>query len=354
MENAYWEEPTSLNSQVKLESSLSYAGTGNSEDEEYGFHGKKKLARDPLSHRIIEKRRRDRMNSCLADLSRLIPHEYMKKGRGRIEKTEVIEMAIRRIKHLMSRTGGCKESDCGQDEQKEAEDQSQQAQRDHLEELATSYRLGFVECLSETIHFLVQVEGLMATDPFCTQLKTHLSNHCDNILQSEGLRSRLCFSGEDKNDQPALATCESSNTDQDGRTTQFCALQDTGSDTSTGHTYNVSDSPLQLVPSQQQIDNRLQLSPTSSNSEKGTGAAPAEPAPSYKFKNRIQKRFFERNRSSRVPVFVLAPGGAHYLATWLDATSIPGYVELGPAREPPASHHPVTISVDFRTRVGTT
>merc|ERR1719369_1191182 len=42
---------------------------------------------DPLSHRIIEKRRRDRMNNCLADLSRLIPTYYTKKGRGRIEKT---------------------------------------------------------------------------------------------------------------------------------------------------------------------------------------------------------------------------------------------------------------------------
>ncbi|KAK9712224.1 Laminin N-terminal (Domain VI) [Popillia japonica] len=49
---------------------------------------------DPLSHRIIEKRRRDRMNNCLADLSRLIPAEYLKKGRGRVEKTEIIEIDV--------------------------------------------------------------------------------------------------------------------------------------------------------------------------------------------------------------------------------------------------------------------
>ena len=53
-----------------------------------------------MSHRIIEKRRRDRMNNCLADLSRLIPADYLKKGRGRIEKTEIIEMAIKHMKHL--------------------------------------------------------------------------------------------------------------------------------------------------------------------------------------------------------------------------------------------------------------
>ena len=58
------------------------------------------IFQDPLSHRIIEKRRRDRMNNCLADLSRLIPSSYLKKGRGRIEKTEIIEMAIKHMKHL--------------------------------------------------------------------------------------------------------------------------------------------------------------------------------------------------------------------------------------------------------------
>ena len=40
------------------------------------------------------------MNNCLADLSRLIPSSYLKKGRGRIEKTEIIEMAIKHIRHL--------------------------------------------------------------------------------------------------------------------------------------------------------------------------------------------------------------------------------------------------------------
>ncbi len=42
------------------------------------------------------------MNSCLADLSRLIPPQYMRKGRGRVEKTEIIEMAIRHLKNLQN------------------------------------------------------------------------------------------------------------------------------------------------------------------------------------------------------------------------------------------------------------
>lgn len=46
------------------------------------------------------------MNNCLADLSRLIPPEYLKKGRGRVEKTEIIEMAIRHLKYLQDRANG--------------------------------------------------------------------------------------------------------------------------------------------------------------------------------------------------------------------------------------------------------
>lgn len=61
--------------------------------------------KDPTSHRIIEKRRRDRMNNCLTDLSRLIPAHYIKKGRGRVEKTEIIEMAIKYLKDLIEVAG---------------------------------------------------------------------------------------------------------------------------------------------------------------------------------------------------------------------------------------------------------
>ena len=64
--------------------------------------------KDSMSHRIIEKRRRDRMNNCLADLSRLIPPSYLKRGKGRIEKTEIIEMAIKYLRHQQSTPKGLK------------------------------------------------------------------------------------------------------------------------------------------------------------------------------------------------------------------------------------------------------
>lgn len=196
--------------------------TAHSEDDEY-FH-KRKLSRDPMSHRIIEKRRRDRMNNCLADLSRLIPAEYLKKGRGRVEKTEIIEMAIKHMQYLQSRANLAAGIECGGAEGPAAGlpgdlrvtkcEQSQSPVSDRAE--ATSlpenastpptpppadaalrpvvrpivtehYRLGYQECLSEAMHFLVEVEGYFAGDSLCVKLISHLQKHCDKIVKGDRL-----------------------------------------------------------------------------------------------------------------------------------------------------------------------
>ncbi|XP_035207835.1 transcription factor cwo-like [Stegodyphus dumicola] len=124
-------------------------------------------SKDPMSHRIIEKRRRDRMNNCLADLSRLVPTNYLKKGRGRIEKTEIIEMAIKHLKHLQAHP--CK--DPGSCEVAKATEQDHKRQ----------YRLGYQECMSETVRFMVESEGLFSGDDVCMRLINHLQKHYDKV-----------------------------------------------------------------------------------------------------------------------------------------------------------------------------
>ncbi|XP_064105300.1 uncharacterized protein LOC135214833 isoform X2 [Macrobrachium nipponense] len=135
-------------------------------------------ANDPLSHRIIEKRRRDRMNNCLADLSRLIPTYYLKKGRGRIEKTEIIEMAIKYMKHLQAHA-------CNQIENCDVTTK-QERTGNQLEQ----YHMGYQECLSETMQFLVESEGFFSGDSLCVRLMNHLTKHCEKILNSEGYVTR--------------------------------------------------------------------------------------------------------------------------------------------------------------------
>ncbi|XP_064535290.1 transcription factor cwo isoform X1 [Drosophila montana] len=147
------------------ESSLNFStsATAYSEDDaEYATGRRNKTSRqDPLSHRIIEKRRRDRMNSCLADLSRLIPPQYQRKGRGRIEKTEIIEMAIRHLKHL--------QSECLQKE--------------------SEYRSGYMDCMKEAAKFLYDSQ----MQDFCYRLLARLQEHIDEVFKADCYKStRSC------------------------------------------------------------------------------------------------------------------------------------------------------------------
>ncbi|XP_044267552.1 transcription factor cwo isoform X2 [Tribolium madens] len=177
MTQAYWEENSANIQRVKYEGCNSNDELGRSKDErgvyqccetnlnfstatcseddsEYGPYKKNKVTRqDPMSHRIIEKRRRDRMNNCLADLSRLIPTEYLKKGRGRIEKTEIIEMAIKHMNYLQQEHGSPSEH----------------------------YRMGYQECMSEAMRFMVEVEGHFPREGICVRILNHLQKHCESL-----------------------------------------------------------------------------------------------------------------------------------------------------------------------------
>ncbi|XP_063360845.1 transcription factor cwo isoform X3 [Cydia amplana] len=171
----YWEENGHA---VKYESynnteefrngeQLGFAAPSEDEDYQAGFLKKGKVARaNPMSHRIIEKRRRDRMNNCLADLSRLIPPEYLKKGRGRVEKTEIIEMAIRHLKFLQERANA--------------------ADRVAGEE----FRAGFQEAVAEAARFLAEVQGYGPADGLCVQLASHLQRHVEMITKGEAPRDK--------------------------------------------------------------------------------------------------------------------------------------------------------------------
>ncbi|XP_074603041.1 uncharacterized protein LOC141856588 isoform X2 [Brevipalpus obovatus] len=139
---------------------------------EFSYHENiKTRQRDPMSHRIIEKRRRDRMNNCLADLSKLIPTSYLKKGRGRIEKTEIIEMAIKHVKHLEAHV----KVSCTDTNKCELRAVSEDERHDE-------FKQGFREATSETIRFLVELKGLYPHDALCQGLVSHLREHLDKLM----------------------------------------------------------------------------------------------------------------------------------------------------------------------------
>ncbi|XP_006811443.2 uncharacterized protein LOC102803355 isoform X2 [Saccoglossus kowalevskii] len=61
-----------------------------------------KKMRDSISHKLIEKKRRDRINKYLNELCHLIPATANRKGK--MEKAEILHHAVKHIRYLQSRT----------------------------------------------------------------------------------------------------------------------------------------------------------------------------------------------------------------------------------------------------------
>ncbi|GAB1293142.1 Hairy and enhancer of split-related protein HELT [Apodemus speciosus] len=75
----------------------------------------KERKRTPVSHKVIEKRRRDRINRCLNELGKTVPMALAKQSSGKLEKAEILEMTVQYLRALHSadfprgreKGGGC-------------------------------------------------------------------------------------------------------------------------------------------------------------------------------------------------------------------------------------------------------
>ncbi|XP_063988934.1 hairy and enhancer of split-related protein HELT-like isoform X1 [Diachasmimorpha longicaudata] len=366
----YWDESSAHSMQVKYESldgrsckdEIYRMGLGNgycegnlnfataSEDDE--VYTKKKVSRqDPMSHRIIEKRRRDRMNNCLADLSRLIPAEYLKKGRGRVEKTEIIEMAIRHMKYLQGSRPDTKQPSVAPVHHPEDSVDSV-SHSPSASPAAEHYRLGFQECLSETMHFLVEVEGFFARDSLCVQLISHLQQHCEKILATS---DRLGFP------HPDLPPQNGSSVPTFGHTSisNICppaTHSDQGSSSGVS-SFEDPERPRAIIPPPTVVSDDSNHSHTdSTQSHSPPSMAPHQRPTNYKFKSSIKQRFSaERVKSSPppsekphgVPVFALHDGGNFYVPLTVESSLLRPQLTFIPDAGPETVLHPITISVNF-------
>lgn len=52
---------------------------------------------------VIEKKRRDRINSSLTELKRLVPSAYEKQGSAKLEKAEILQLTVDHLKQLHAR-----------------------------------------------------------------------------------------------------------------------------------------------------------------------------------------------------------------------------------------------------------
>ncbi|KAG5306435.1 HEY1 protein, partial [Acromyrmex insinuator] len=323
---------------------------------------------DPMSHRIIEKRRRDRMNNCLADLSRLIPAEYLKKGRGRVEKTEIIEMAIRHMKHLQGLRQDTKHSSVTPVHTHPEDSVDSVSHSTAASTAAEHYKLGFQECLSETMHFLIEVEGFFARDTLFVQLINHLQQHCDKIVATS---DRLGFP------HPELPVMNGAMNGAGYSHTSIPTIcQPNGGHSDHGSSSGVSsfgdpERPLlrpTIVPPPTIVSDDSNHSTHSHSTPPGAGTVSCRDRPTnYKFKSSIKQRFSaERVKSCSppvsngagldkppsssshgVPIFALHDAGSFYVPLTVEASLIRPHLSFIPDTGPDTVLHPVTISVNF-------
>ncbi|XP_004450716.2 hairy/enhancer-of-split related with YRPW motif-like protein [Dasypus novemcinctus] len=123
---------------------------------------------------IIEKRRRDRINSSLSELRRLVPTAFEKQGSSKLEKAEVLQMTVDHLKMLHA-TGGTGFFDA--------------------RALAVDFRsIGFRECLTEVIRYLGVLEGPSSrADPVRIRLLSHLNSYAAEMEPSPMPAGPLAF-----------------------------------------------------------------------------------------------------------------------------------------------------------------
>ncbi|KAI1286987.1 hypothetical protein HDE_10439 [Halotydeus destructor] len=140
-----------------------------------------KISKDSVSWRHSDKRKRERMNNSLVDLGKLIPYAYSQKLRGKVEKTEIVELAVKYLKHMHRHNGGPANSSNPSPEARPASN-SDSSWR-HLmvlndEDKVREYNKGYRDCVAEMVKFLT-TEGIAPGEPFCVKLVNHLLGALD-------------------------------------------------------------------------------------------------------------------------------------------------------------------------------
>ncbi|XP_047438545.1 class E basic helix-loop-helix protein 40 [Mugil cephalus] len=130
-----------------------------------------------LPHRLIEKKRRDRINECIAQLKDLLPEHLKLTTLGHLEKAVVLELTLKHVKALSALLE--------QQQQKIMTLQKDLKISDHGGEGAESseemFRSGFHLCAKEVLHYLASQESSRDLTP--SNVISHIQKVAAEVLQ---------------------------------------------------------------------------------------------------------------------------------------------------------------------------
>ncbi|XP_070805010.1 hairy and enhancer of split-related protein HELT isoform X1 [Pituophis catenifer annectens] len=119
----------------------------------------------PISHKVIEKRRRDRINRCLNELGKTVPMALAKQSSGKLEKAEILEMTVQYLRALHS-------ADFPRGREKEL-----------LAEFANYFYYGYHECMKNLVHYLTTVERMETKDTKYARILAFLQSKAHFITE---------------------------------------------------------------------------------------------------------------------------------------------------------------------------
>ncbi|XP_070562644.1 uncharacterized protein [Ptychodera flava] len=145
------------------------------------------------SHKIVERRRRHRINSCISELSHVIPSSFMKTkhsgSTGKLEKAEVLELAVAYI-HDIQRKASKEDLGKGATKEENNENNISNQNADGTAEIETiskrRFEDGYKACMKEIAQYLAEVEAMAPQDIRFLRLLCHLQNqNFDEVFRRE-------------------------------------------------------------------------------------------------------------------------------------------------------------------------
>ncbi|XP_034442520.1 class E basic helix-loop-helix protein 40 [Hippoglossus hippoglossus] len=132
-----------------------------------------------LPHRLIEKKRRDRINECIAQLKDLLPEHLKLTTLGHLEKAVVLELTLKHVKALSTLLD--------QQQQKIMALQKDLQISDHggdgAENSEEMFRSGFHLCAKEVLHYLANQES--SRDLTASHVIGHIQKVAAEVLQHQ-------------------------------------------------------------------------------------------------------------------------------------------------------------------------
>ncbi|KAJ1164785.1 hypothetical protein NDU88_005219 [Pleurodeles waltl] len=133
-----------------------------------------------LPHRLIEKKRRDRINECIAQLKDLLPEHLKLTTLGHLEKAVVLELTLKHLKALTALTE--------QQHQKIiALTNGERGITSPVQSDLDAFHSGFQTCAKEVLQYLSRFENWSSREQRCAQLINHLHLSSSQFLSTHQL-----------------------------------------------------------------------------------------------------------------------------------------------------------------------